>query len=118
LSREEEFFHYLKGLFVDQQLKGKSGLIKAKEFRSLYFERNLSQLKEELNQLTSHAPEYREELYQQLHSLFSSVLMNSSTYPDNTAPKHPKSRSQYLAADSDIHLFWHTHSFYYVKTDR
>jgi len=56
-------------------------------------------------------------LYQQLHSLFSSVLMNSSTYPDNTAPKHPKSRSQYLAADSDIHLFWHTHRFYYVKRD-
>src|SRR5690606_38571641 len=105
---------YLKGFFVGQQLKGKAGVIKAKQFRSLYFERNLPQLKEELNRITSSAPEYREELYQQLHSLFSSLLMNSSIRPDNTAPPPP---SQYATADRDIQLFWQTHRFYYVKTD-
>ncbi|MDR9755859.1 MAG: hypothetical protein RJR35_03805 [Thermoanaerobacterales bacterium] len=89
MSREEEFFHYLKGLFVDQRLKGKTGLIKAKQFRSIYYERGLPQLKEELNRITSSAPEYREELYQQLHSLFSSLLMNSLICPDNTAPTPP-----------------------------
>lgn len=115
MSREEKFFHYLKGFFVDHKIKGKSGLSKAKEFKSLYFERNLPQLKEELNQITAHAPEYREELYQQLHSLFSNVLLNSSILPDNTAAKPHR---QYATADSEIHLFWHTHSFYYVKTDR
>jgi len=118
LSREEEFFHYLKGLFVDQKIKGKAGLIKAKEFRSLYFERNLPQLQEELNQITARAPEYREELYRQLHSLFSSIPMNNSIFPDNTAPKSPKSHRQYTTADRDIQLFWQTHSFYYVKTDQ
>lgn len=115
MSREEEFFHYLKGLFVDQQIKGKAGLIKAKQFRSIYYERGLPQLKEELNRITSSAPEYREELYQQLHSLFSSLLMNSSICPDNTAPNPPR---QYATADRDIQLFWQTHRFYYVKTDK
>ncbi|HHY40911.1 MAG TPA: site-specific DNA-methyltransferase [Syntrophaceticus sp.] len=118
MSREEDFFSYLKDLFAYQRVRGKSGLIKAKEFRSLYFKRGLPRLKEELNRITAHAPEYREELYQQLHSLFSSVLINRSIFPGNTAPKPSKAHRQYTAADRDIQLFWQTHRFYYVKTDR
>lgn len=114
MSREQEFYHLFKSHFVDQKIKGKLGYIKVKEFKSHYFKQGFPQLKEEIDQTLAPFPEYREEMYQQLHSFFSHILTTGSN-PDNTLPNL---NNQDAAKEEDVHLHWKTERFYYVKTDR
>ncbi|MGB4505337.1 MAG: site-specific DNA-methyltransferase [Syntrophaceticus sp.] len=117
MTKEQLFFKTLKDIFVGAQVKGKSGYIRLMQIRSHYYKKHfLPSLKDEIHSQLSPFPEYREEIFEQLSTFFSSYLRPGGSLYFYKTTQHPSFYDKAFKG-TDVFLYWTTHMLHYVKTD-
>jgi hypothetical protein len=63
MTNEQAFFRIIQDYSKGVEVKGKSAYIRLMQLKSRYYQETLPSIKDEINQLLPHIPEYREEIF-------------------------------------------------------
>ncbi len=117
-SSEDRFYESLKDIFVGARVEGVSGYINLMKIKSKYFDKIFVLLKKETEEKIKEFPEFKEELYNKLHSFFKRYFSESGSIYFVSTPFSEKIYEKVYTDMEDVSLFWKTHMLYYIKTDR
>jgi hypothetical protein len=116
MTNEQAFFRIIQDYSKGVEVKGKSAYIRLMQLKSRYYQETLPSIKDEINQLLPHIPEYREEIFQKLSNFFSHCFSPTGTlccrYQPGQIFHHQINNRE------DVFLHWASHMFYYMKADR
>ncbi|MFH0907443.1 MAG: site-specific DNA-methyltransferase [bacterium] len=117
--KERRFLGALSDLFVGAKVDGQSGYINLMRIKAAYFEKIVEPaLITDIAAALKDFPEFREELFDKLHSFFSRYFSRSGSICFAYTPQHMSVYEKVYTDEQDVVLFWKTHMLYYVKTDR
>lgn len=116
-DKEKRFYEVLEDIFVGAAIEGKSGFINLMRIKSSYLRSVLSRLKVDISSELEEFPEFREELFDKLHSFFKRYFSESGSIHFAFTPLQENVWER-VYTNKDTALFWKTHNLYYVKTDR
>jgi len=119
MTKEEKFYNALKDIFVGAKVEGESGYINLMRIKSRYYEKGVfPKLQEDIAKAIEPFPEFKEELFDKLYTLFQRYFSESGSIYFRYTPIHQNVYEKVYTDDKDVILFWKTHMLYYVKTDR
>ncbi len=117
--KERRFLDALQDLFVGAKVDGQSGNINLMRIKAAYFQKVVEPaLMADIAAGLKDFPEFREELFDKLHSFFSRYFSRSGSICFAYTPQHMSVYEKVYTDEQDVVLFWKTHMLYYVKTDR
>ncbi len=114
---EEEFYQDLKNIFLGAKVEGQSGYINLMRIKSTYLEKILQNLKMDIKDKTQEFPEFRQELFEKLHTFFKAYFSESGSIYFSYTPLKSKVYEKVYTNNQDVILFWKTSMLYYVKSD-
>ena len=117
VRNEEEFYQDLKNIFIGAKVEGKSGFINLMRIKSTYFEKILKLLRSDIEKETIEILEFREELFEKLHTFFRTYFSESGSIYFSYTPIKSRTYEKVYSNNQDVMLFWKTSMLYYVKTD-
>lgn len=119
MTKEEQFYQALEGIFIGVPIEGESGYINLMRIKSRYYQTGVfPQLQKDIEEALKPFPDFRDELFLKLYTFFKRYFSkNGSIYFDST-PADQNIYEKVYTDDRDVMLFWKTHMLYYVKTDR
>lgn len=119
MTKEQEFYEALQGIFIGAKIEGEGGFINLMRIKAGYYSQIEKLLKEDINKAVAKYPAFREELFDKLNSFFHRYFSsNGSVYFNTQAFHNDIYEKVYSSEDKDVVLFWKTQMLYYVKTDR
>ncbi len=116
-NSQEKFFNALKDIFIGVKVEGESGYINLMRIKSKYFDRIFKEVQKDINEKTEEFPEFREELFDKLHSFFKRYFSESGSIYFRWTPFNERIYERVYTDNKDVVMFWKTHMLYYVKTD-
>lgn len=118
-KHEKRFLSALQDIFVGAKIEGDSGYVNLMRIKSRYYEKGVfPQLQKDIAAALEHFPDFREEMFDKLHTFFQRYFSESGSIYFRYTPLHQRVYEQVYTDDRDVVLFWKTHMLYYVKTDR
>ncbi|MEM3585674.1 MAG: hypothetical protein QXJ50_04800, partial [Candidatus Woesearchaeota archaeon] len=69
-QKEKLFFDKLKDIFIGAKIEGESGFINLMKIKSSYFDIIFSELQKEIQEKTKEFPDFKEEMFDKLHTFF------------------------------------------------
>jgi adenine-specific DNA-methyltransferase len=117
VRNEDEFYQDLKNIFIGAKVEGNSGFVNLMRIKSTYFEKILKSLKSDIEKETKEFLEFREELFEKLHTFFRTYFSESGSIYFSYTPIKSRTYEKVYTNNQDVMLFWKTSMLYYVKTD-
>ncbi|MEM0230596.1 MAG: site-specific DNA-methyltransferase [Candidatus Woesearchaeota archaeon] len=117
-QKEKLFFDKLKDIFIGAKIEGESGFINLMKIKSSYFDIIFSELQKEIQEKTKEFPDFKEEMFDKLHTFFKTYFSESGSIYFSYTPLKSKIYEKVYTNNKDVALFWKTHMLYYVKTDK
>lgn len=117
VRNEDEFYQDLKNIFIGAKVEGNSGFINLMRIKSTYFEKILKLLRSDIEKETIEILEFREELFEKLHTFFRTYFSESGSIYFSYTPIKSRTYEKVYSNNQDVMLFWKTSMLYYVKTD-
>jgi len=109
----------LKNIFIGVRIEGDSGFVNLMRIKATYFEKVMEdKLLKEIKEAIKDFPDFRDELFDKLYSLFRRYFTESGSIGFFFTPYHQSVYEQVYTSEQDVVLFWKTARLYYVKTDR
>ncbi|MBM3172507.1 MAG: site-specific DNA-methyltransferase [Chloroflexi bacterium] len=119
MTKEQQFYQALEGIFVGVPVEGESGYINLMRIKSKYYKNGVfPQLQKDIEEALKPFPDFRDELFLKLYTFFSRYFSKSGSIYFDSTPVHQNIYEKVYTDDRDVMLFWKTHMLYYVKTDR
>ncbi len=118
MTKEQKFFQALQDIFIGAKIDGKGGFINLMQIKSKYYEQIEILLKQDIYKALKEHSNFREELFDKLHSFFSRYFSESGSIYFNSTPFHNNIYEKVYTDEKDVVLFWKTQMLYYVKSDR
>ncbi|GAA0301554.1 adenine specific DNA methylase Mod [Gracilibacillus halotolerans] len=116
-SNEKKFLEQLQDIFVGAKIEGKSGYINLLNMKQKYYTDIQAELNDYITEKISSFPDFREELFDKLHSFFSRYFTKNGSLYFNETPFHKSVYEKVYTDHKDIMLFYKTNMLYYVKSD-
>ncbi|MFH1540279.1 MAG: DNA methyltransferase [Elusimicrobiota bacterium] len=118
MIKEEKFYKALQDVFIGARIEGEGGFINLMKIKSNYYSQIEKLLKEDIEKALEKHFDFRNELFDKLHSFFSRYFTESGSIYFNSTPFHNNIYEKVYTDEKDVILFWKTQMLYYVKTDR
>ncbi|MCD6391811.1 MAG: site-specific DNA-methyltransferase [Dehalococcoidia bacterium] len=119
MTKEEQFYQALEGIFVGAPVEGESGYINLMRIKSRYYHTGVfPQLQRDIEEALKPFPDFRDELFLKLYTFFKRYFSKSGSIYFDSTPVDQNIYEKVYTDDRDVMLFWKTHMLYYVKTDR
>lgn len=121
LEAKQRFYSSLSDIFigdVGKRLEGNSGYINLMNMRNQYFKTIQPLIKDMIDTKIENAEDDERELYNKLHTFFSSYLNETGTPFYNKTQLHKNIYAKVYSNAEDTSLFWKTQKLYYVKTEK
>jgi adenine-specific DNA-methyltransferase len=119
MTKEEQFYQALEGIFVGVPVEGESGYINLMRIKSRYYQDGVfPQLQKDIAEALGPFPDFRDELFLKLYTFFKRYFSKSGSIYFDSTPADQNVYEKVYTDDRDVMLFWKTHMLYYVKTDR
>jgi len=124
MTKEQKFYNALRDIFVGAKIEGESGFVNLMRIKSGYFEKINEKLQEDIEKALSKISssearkKFKDELFDKLYSFFSRYFTRSGSIYFNQTPFYHNIYEKVYTDEKDVILFWKTHMFYYVKSDR
>lgn len=112
---EQRFFSALKGTFIGEPIKGKSGYVNLMDIKAQYFAEIEPYIKAEIDKQIE--AKFREELYEKLYNFFDCYLNETGSVFFANSQIHKNLYEKVYSDRSDVALFWKTQKLYYVKSE-
>jgi len=117
MTKEEKFYEALKDIFIGVKVQGDSGFVNLMKIKSNYFDGIFKHFNKDVESALKPFPDFREELFDKLHSFFSRYFSESGSIYFTYTPFSQNIYERVYTNESDVALFWKTHMLYYVKTE-
>jgi len=119
MTKEEQFYQALEGIFIGAPVEGESGYINLMRIKSRYYQTGVfPQLQKDIEEALKPFPDFRDELFLKLYTFFKRYFSKSGSIYFDSTPADQNIYEKVYTDDRDVMLFWKTHMLYYVKTDR
>ena len=119
MTKEEQFYQALEGVFVGAPVEGESGYINLMRIKSRYYQTGVfPKLQKDIEEALKPFPDFRDELFLKLYTFFKRYFSRSGSIYFDSTPADQNIYEKVYTDDRDVMLFWKTHMLYYVKTDR
>jgi len=119
MTKEEQFYQALEGIFIGAPVEGESGYINLMRIKSRYYQTGVfPQLQKDIEEALKPFPDFRDELFLKLYTFFKRYFSKSGSIYFDSTPADQNIYEKVYTDDRDVMLFWKTHILYYVKTDR
>ena len=119
MTKEEQFYQALEGIFIGAPVEGESGYINLMRIKSRYYQTGVSpQLQKDIEEALKPFPDFRDELFLKLYTFFKRYFSKSGSIYFDSTPADQNIYEKVYTDDRDVMLFWKMHMLYYVKTDR
>jgi hypothetical protein len=119
MTKEQQFYQALEGIFIGAPVEGESGYINLMRIKSRYYQTGVfPQLQKDIEKVLKPFPAFRDELFLKLHTFFKRYFSKSGSIYFDSTPADQNIYEKVYTDDRDVMLFWKTHMLYYVKTDR
>jgi len=118
MTKEQKFYKALRNVFVGAKIEGEGGFINLMKIKSNYYCKIEDILKKDIETALQKHKDFRNELFDKLHSFFSRYFTESGSIYFNSTPFHNNVYEKVYTDEKDVILFWKTQMLYYVKTDR
>src|SRR3989344_8754376 len=118
MTKEQKFYKALQDVFIGAKIEGEGGFINLMKMKSGYYSQIEKLLKQDVDKAIEKHSDFREELFDKLHSFFSRYFTESGSIYFNSTPFHNNIYEKVYTDEKDVILFWKTQMLYYVKTDR
>ena len=119
MTKEEQFYQAVEGIFIGVPIEGESGYINLMRIKSRYYQTGVfPQLQKDIEEASKPFPDFRDELFLKLYTFFKRYFSKSGSIYFDSTPADQNIYEKVYTDDRDVMLFWKTHMLYYVKTDR
>ena len=99
------------------KVDGQGGFINLMKIKSSYYGQIREHLQQDITAALAEHPEFRDELFDKMHSFFSRYFSQNGSILFHETPFHNNVYEQVYTDQKDVILFWKTQMLYYVKTD-
>ena len=115
--KEKRFLDALGSLFTGAEVDGDSGYINLMRIKREYFKSTRQLLLEKINDRTRGEADFREELFDKLHTFFDRYFCESGSIYFRHLSTFSKTYERVYEDGEDVALAWKTRMLYYVKSD-
>ena len=116
-AKEKRFLDALESLFTGAEVEGDSGFINLMRLKRGYFKSLRPKLVEAIDGRAAKDTDFREELFDKLHTFFSRYFCESGSIYFRHLPAFSKTYERVYIDGEDVALSWKTRMLYYVKSD-